>query len=467
MIETSEVCHSSQTPDHIQVSKKRYLTIWKSWPGQLVRFGIVGGVNTSLDLLILNGLLWLFPTTNTILVLLFNSVAYCLGAVNSFLLNKYWTFARRQRTTWSEVRRFAITTFFGMVCNDILIWFANNLFHPLISNAALWMNASKIVAIAGTVFISFLGMRLWVFVNRSQQDDAPIELLYQSNKSDLGEHVKTFLTYQGHKTSDTYVPEYTTESSGIRSLSVVLPAYNEEQVIVRTISDVIYTLSGWVGDFEVIVVNDGSKDQTASVVAAMSDKDPRVRLITHSVNQGYGAALVTGFAAATKEFTFFMDSDGQFDIRDLATFFPFSDKYDAVIGYRIDRQDTWMRKLNAWGWKQVVRFVLGVHVRDIDCAFKLMRTEFLHAYPLETRGAMINAELLYKMRQAGCTCKEVGVRHLPRSSGRATGASPVVIARAFRELVVYAHKWKQEQRQSHQDANQEFKAGTTLNSMRR
>src|SRR5271157_3454157 len=145
MIETSEVCHSSQTPDHIQVSKKRYLTIWKSWPGQLVRFGIVGGVNTSLDLLILNGLLWLFPTTNTILVLLFNSVAYCLGAVNSFLLNKYWTFARRQRTTWSEVRRFAITTFFGMVCNDILIWFANNLFHPLISNTALWMNASKIV----------------------------------------------------------------------------------------------------------------------------------------------------------------------------------------------------------------------------------------------------------------------------------------------------------------------------------
>jgi hypothetical protein len=126
-----------------------------------------------------------------------------------------------------------------------------------------------------------------------------------------------------------------------------------------------------------------------------------------------------------------------------------------------------MRKLNAWGWKQVVRLVLGVHVRDIDCAFKLMRTEFLHAYPLETRGAMINAELLYKMRQAGCTCKEVGVRHLPRSSGRATGASPVVIARAFRELVVYAHKWKREQRQSHQDANQEVKAGTTLNGMRR
>jgi glycosyltransferase involved in cell wall biosynthesis len=180
----------------------------------------------------------------------------------------------------------------------------------------------------------------------------------------------------------------------------------------------------------------------------MSEKDSRVRLITHLTNQGYGAALVSGFAAATKELTFFMDSDGQFDIRDLATFFPFIAAYDAVIGYRIDRQDTWMRKLNAWGWKQVVRFVLDVHARDIDCAFKLMRTEFLHTHPLETRGAMINAELLYKLKQAGYTYKEIGVRHLPRRSGRATGANPAVIARAFRELLVSAHKWKQEQHKS-------------------
>jgi putative flippase GtrA len=451
VIETSETYHSAQTPDHIQVGKKRCFPIWKNWPGQLVRFGIVGGANTAIDLLILNSLLWLFPTTNTILVLLFNSLAYSLGAVNSFLFNKYWTFAHWQRTTWSEMRRFAITTFLGMVCNDLLIWSANNLFHPLISNTALWMNISKIVAIAGTVFISFLGMRLWVFVSGSQPDDASMKLLYQSDRSNLGEHMKTFLTYQEHKASDTYVPEYPAESSGLQSLSVVLPAYNEEQVIACTISDILNTLSGWVRDFEVIVVNDGSKDQTASVVAAMSDKNPHIRLVTHSVNQGYGAALVTGFAAATKEFTFFMDSDGQFDIRDLATFFPFIAKYDAVIGYRIDRQDTWMRKFNAWGWKQVVSFALGVHVRDIDCAFKLMRTEFLHAYPLETRGAMINAELLYKMRQAGCTSKEVGVRHLPRRSGRATGASPVVIIRAFRELMVYAHKWKREQHKALQN----------------
>ena len=227
------------------------------------------------------------------------------------------------------------------------------------------------------------------------------------------------------------------------SLSVVLPAYNEEQVIAQTLSDVLGVVPIWTNDVQVIVVDDGSKDQTAAIVAAFSKRDARVRLVQHEVNQGYGAALVSGFAAATKEYTFFMDSDGQFDIRDLGPFFLFLPTYDAVIGYRLNRQDTWIRKLNAWGWKQAVRLVLGVHVRDLDCAFKLLQTEFLHTHPLQTRGAMINAELLYRLKMAGCTYKEVGVRHLPRRAGQATGANPAVIIRAFRELFVAARTWKQ------------------------
>ena len=140
-----------------------------------------------------------------------------------------------------------------------------------------------------------------------------------------------------------------------------------------------------------------------------------------------------------------MDSDGQFDIQDLLEFFPLIDTYDAVIGYRIDRQDSWMRKLNAWGWKQLIGWVLGVHVRDVDCAFKLLHTEFLHQHPLETRGAMINAELLYRLQRAGCSYKEVGVIHLPRLHGQATGAKLSVILRAFRELFVSARKWNREE----------------------
>jgi hypothetical protein len=104
-----------------------------------------------------------------------------------------------------------------------------------------------------------------------------------------------------------------------------------------------------------------------------------------------------------------------------------------------------MRKLNAWGWKCLIGWVLGIHVRDVDCAFKLLHTEFLHEHPLETLGAMINAELLYKLRRAGCSYKEIGVHHLPRRGGRATGARPGVILRALCELFVYARRWQREE----------------------
>ncbi|HYX48609.1 MAG TPA: glycosyltransferase family 2 protein, partial [Ktedonobacteraceae bacterium] len=198
-------------------------------------------------------------------------------------------------------------------------------------------------------------------------------------------------------------------------------------------------------DYEIVVVNDGSTDRTGEIVAALADAHSHIRLVTHATNEGYGSSLVSGFATATKELVFFMDSDGQFDIRDLEEFFPLIDTYDAVVGYRVDRQDSWMRKLNAWGWKQLVGWVLGVHVRDVDCAFKLLHTEFLHQHPLETRGAMINAELLYRLQRAGCSYKEVGVIHLPRLHGQATGAKLSVILRAFRELFLLARKWKREE----------------------
>ena len=231
----------------------------------------------------------------------------------------------------------------------------------------------------------------------------------------------------------------------VHSLSVVLPAHNEERVILDTLSDVLETVSSWLKDFEVIVVNDGSTDATGALVTSFASLDYRIRLITHEHNQGYGAALVSGFAAATKDLTFFMDSDGQFDIRDLREFLPLIDEYDAVIGYRQDRQDTWVRKLNAWGWKLAVWFMLGVYVRDLDCAFKLLHTQFLHEHPLETRSAMINAELMYKLKHAGCTYTQLGVHHLPRQGGKATGANLKVILRAFRDLFRYSLRWKREQ----------------------
>jgi putative flippase GtrA len=134
---------------------------------QAPRFILVGGLNTALDLLALNCLLLLFPTTNTLLILLYTILAYSVGAANSFLLNKYWTFEHAQRTTPRELARFTITTLFGIGWNAALIWLASKVAHPFLSNTVIWTNASKFVAIGSAAFISFLGMRLWVFVNNS------------------------------------------------------------------------------------------------------------------------------------------------------------------------------------------------------------------------------------------------------------------------------------------------------------
>ena len=230
------------------------------------------------------------------------------------------------------------------------------------------------------------------------------------------------------------------------SLSVVLPAHNEEEAIATTVHEVIQTLSSWMLDFEVIVVDDGSQDHTGVILDTISATHPCLKVIHHSANQGYGAALVSGFEAVTRDLAFFMDSDGQFDIHDLERFFPLIEEYDAVLGYRIDRQDTWMRQVTAWGWKILVGIVFRIHVRDVDCAFKLYPASFFRDHKLETRGAMINTEILYKFTRAGYSYTQIGVRHLPRLGGRATGAKPSVILRAFRELFIYALKWNREEK---------------------
>jgi len=474
--ETIEVVNSVQSYYNEQDADSQHDPGRKRWIGQVLRFGLVGGLNTIVDLLILNMLLLLFPTSSTRMILIYSAIAYSLGAVNSFLLNKYWTFGYLQRTTWREVVRFIVTTLCGIGWSSIILWLASNALHPLLINTTIWANASKVIAISGTALISYLGMSLWVFVNKARKEQTQL-----NTPVPIGARVPTgngtkalgdasvptqpstppaptrygtkgsLLERQRLNASSRYEQsgaiEYENEPSSSHSMSVVLPAYNEEQVIANTVFEVLHVLNAWRMDFEILVVNDGSTDQTGDIVEALAltGAHSRVRLITHATNEGYGASLVSGFAAATKEFVFFMDSDGQFDIRDLEKFFPLIDTYDAVIGYRIDRQDSWMRKLNAWGWKRLIGWVLGVHVRDVDCAFKLLHTEFLHRHPLETRGAMINAELLYRLTQAGCTYKEVGVNHLPRLHGRATGARLSVILRAFGELFVSAREWHREE----------------------
>jgi hypothetical protein len=316
----------------------------------------------------------------------------------------------------------------------------NTLIDVITLNILLWANISKGMAIAGTMTISYLGMRLWVF-SKSAGKEGKNHCFSLSRPADQSGGQTPRIGDGRAGAMEQARAEAKEGRKILYSLSVIMPAHNEEIIIAQTVQSVVETLARWGLDFEIIVVNDGSKDRTRAIVEAIVAADSRVELINHVVNQGYGAALTSGFRAATKDLVFFMDSDGQFEIRDLERFFPFLGTYDAVLGYRLDRQDTLVRKLNAWGWKMLVCLVFGLRVRDVDCAFKLYPTSFFHAERLETRGAMINTEILYKFTRAGYTYTEVGVRHLPRKGGRATGAKPAVIARAFGELFVYARKW--------------------------
>ena len=144
--------------------------VWYSSLLQILRFSIVGILNTSIDVLTLNVLILLFPTHNANLLLIYNSIAYTLGALNSFLLNKYWTFKRQHAITGGELLRFAIINAIGILCNDAIVWSAAQLLHTIIPNAVIWANAAKLCAVLGTAFVTYLGMRLWVFAAKHYKE---------------------------------------------------------------------------------------------------------------------------------------------------------------------------------------------------------------------------------------------------------------------------------------------------------
>jgi glycosyltransferase involved in cell wall biosynthesis len=219
-----------------------------------------------------------------------------------------------------------------------------------------------------------------------------------------------------------------------RGLSVVLPAYNEEAVIATTVHQVAQTLAILAPDYEIVIVDDGSRDRTGEIADALAAEDPHVRVVHNRPNRGYGGALIAGFNATAKELIFFMDADGQFDIRDIARLLPYIETVDGVLGYREARCDPFIRKINAWGWNLLMRWLFGLRVRDVDCAFKLYRAELVRAANVQAEGAMVNSEMLVKLHRMGYRFQQVSVRHYPRQHGQATGANLRVIMRAFKEL---------------------------------
>lgn len=220
-----------------------------------------------------------------------------------------------------------------------------------------------------------------------------------------------------------------------RKLSLVLPAHNEAENIEAVVSRALEVLPSVTQSHEIIVVDDGSKDSTPEITDRLAAEHPTVRVVHHPVNRGYGAALTSGFQAATGDAIMFMDSDRQFDIGDITALLPFVPHYDIVAGYRIARRDPLYRKLYGKLFGIAVWTLFGLHMRDIDCAFKIFRADLIRDVTLSTPGALINTELLTRSKRRGATIAQVGVHHYPRPAGESSGGSPRVVFRAMGETI--------------------------------
>ena len=218
------------------------------------------------------------------------------------------------------------------------------------------------------------------------------------------------------------------------SISVFFPCYNEQENVALTVEKAVRMFEQLGVDYEIIVVNDGSGDDTGKIADALAAGNSRIRVVHHPQNLGYGAALQSGFGAAAKELVFYTDGDGQFDIGELPPLLALMRQFDIVSCFRVNRQDSFVRKINAWCWTKLVCFLFGMKIRDIDCAFKLYKRKIFDDITLKSTGALIDAEILARAIRKGYSVTQRPVRHYPRTAGAQTGAKLKVIIRAFKEL---------------------------------
>lgn len=233
-------------------------------------------------------------------------------------------------------------------------------------------------------------------------------------------------------------PSRITGEMSVKSLTIAMPAYNEAENIQVMIEETAQAVSPLVEDFEIIVVDDGSQDETAVIVQALMSQYPQLRLLRHEENMGYGTAVFHGLIHASKDLIFFTDADRQFDLREIEKLLAEINQADLVVGYRAPRRDPFMRRLNGRGWSGLVTLLFGYTARDIDCAFKLMRRQVVDALrdEITSGGATFSAEFLVRAKRAGFHIAEAPITgHRPRVAGNPTGARPNVILRAFRELM--------------------------------
>ncbi len=204
-----------------------------------------------------------------------------------------------------------------------------------------------------------------------------------------------------------------------KSISVFFPAYNDGGTIASMVISVVLTLRELTDDFEVIVVNDGSQDYTPQVLDELARVYDEVRVIHHAQNRGYGGALRTGFASATKELVFYTDGDAQYDARELKVLYPaLVEGVDMVNGYKISRSDPWYRMVIGRIYHWTVKLAFGLKLRDVDCDFRLMRRSIFDRVRLSSDSGVICVEMMKKIQDAGFVIVEAPVHHFHRAYGR-------------------------------------------------
>lgn len=222
----------------------------------------------------------------------------------------------------------------------------------------------------------------------------------------------------------------------ISELSVFFPAYNEETNIKNTVLKAKKVLKMVAGNWEIIIVDDGSSDKTGQVADTLSRQDKRIKVVHHKPNRGYGGALKSGFEKAKYEWVAFTDSDGQFNFAEIEKFIAKKDEADLVLGYRLKRADSMARKIFTFGWVAFARILLGLKVKDYSCGFKMIKkSAYRQLLPLVGEEKVTQIEMIVKASRLGLRIVEVGVNHYPRTSGKQTGASLKVVAKSIADLI--------------------------------
>ena len=202
------------------------------------------------------------------------------------------------------------------------------------------------------------------------------------------------------------------------SISVFFPLYNDEATVEKLVNDATSLLKTTADDYEVILVNDGSIDNTGEICNRLANENAKINVIHHEKNKGYGAALKAGFTNATKELVFYTDGDGQYDVKELSKLLPYIHEADVVTGYKIKRNDPFYRRILGRIYHWTARFLFCLRVKDIDCDFRLLRRSIFNNITLESDSGVICVEMMKKIQSAGYKIKEVPVHHYPRISGR-------------------------------------------------